>query len=235
MDPNTYFDMIYIINLKTRSDRKEKMIQKLKKAGLTNYQFVEAINGNQEPYLSLYHYKHRTIGFFENPGALGILYSALKVLIWSEKQKYQKILILEDDAVFQKDFLKVFSKRVTLIPDWKLLYFGTSMHRWRLKERCNYDKPKGYLMAQGSIPGAFAIGVDHSIFRELINSIPDARKAWDMDPLKQINLRYRGQVVVLHPYMIVCQTDDSDIRRSKSLAEKVETSAWNLSLYDWSF
>lgn len=234
MDLDNYFDKIFIINLKNRTDRKEKMIRKMEKVGITNYQFVEAINGYQQPYLSLYHHKHRTQGFFENPGALGILLSALKVLVWSLKHNYKKILILEDDAVFHLNFKETFKKRIGMIPrTWKLLYFGTSMHRWRLKERCNYNLKNGYLIANGSIPGAFAIGIDSSIFQDLIQSIPEARKAWDMDPLRLINIKYHSDVYVLYPYLIVCQTDDSDIRRSKSLSEKVQTSAWDLSLYDW--
>jgi GR25 family glycosyltransferase involved in LPS biosynthesis len=229
---DTYFDKIFIINLKNRTDRKAKMIKRMGKIGLTNYQFVEAINGYEQPYLSLYHQKYRTQGFFENPGALGILLSALKILVWSVKQNYKKILILEDDAVFHLNFKETFQNKIQKIPmSWKLLYFGTSMHRWRLKERCNYKDD--YLVVNGSIPGAFAIGIDSSIFIDLITSIPEARKAWDMDPLKQINLKYHSDVYVFFPYLIVCQTDDSDIRRSKSLHEKVETSAWNLSLYDW--
>jgi GR25 family glycosyltransferase involved in LPS biosynthesis len=232
IDINKYFDRIFIINLKKRSDRKEKMIKRLSKAGISNYEFVEAINGYNEPYLSMYHTKHRTQGFFENPGALGILLSALKVLVWSVKQNYKKILILEDDAVFHLNFKETFKNRIGKIPnDWKLLYFGTSMHKWRLKERCNYND--GYLTAKGSIPGAFAIGIDSSIFKELIGFIPDARKAWDMDPLKRINLLYTSNVYVFYPYIIVCETDDSNIRRSKSLGEKVRTSDWDLSLYDW--
>lgn len=232
MDINEYFDKIFIINLKKRTDRKEKMIKRLSRAKITNYEFVEAINGNEEPYLTIYRIKYHFQGFHENPGALGILLSALKVLVWSVKQKYKKILILEDDAVFHLNFKETFQENIKKIPStWRLLYFGTSMHRWRLKERCSYED--GYLTAEGSISGAFAIGIDESIFLDLIKFIPGARKAWDVDPLKQINLKYHSDVYVFNPYLIVCDTIDSDIRRSKHLNEKVRSSKWDLSLYDW--
>jgi GR25 family glycosyltransferase involved in LPS biosynthesis len=232
MGINKYFDRIFIINLKRRTDRKEKMIKRMNKTGITNYEFVEAINGYEEPYLSMYHKKYRTNMFFENPGAFGILLSALKVLVWSVKQNYKKILILEDDAVFHLNFKETFQENIKKIPStWKLLYFGTSMHKWRLKERCTYED--GYLTAEGSIPGAFAIGIDSSIFLDLIKYILEARKAWDIDPLKQINIKYHSDVYVFNPYLIVCETIDSDIRKSKHLNEKVRSSKWDLSLYDW--
>jgi GR25 family glycosyltransferase involved in LPS biosynthesis len=229
---NTYFDRIFIINLIRRPDRKEQMINKLTKANITNYEFVEAIDGNQEPYLSLYNAKIKSSQFIESAGAFGILFSALKVLIYSKMRKYKKILILEDDAIFHKDFSITFNNRIKNIPRWKLLYFGTSMHNWRFKERCLFNQSNYYLKSEGTIPGAFAIGIDESIFQELIYYIRTSMKPWDLEPLRNINLKYHNEVIIFYPYLIIAQTNDSNIRDSKSLRDNTTECNWDLTLYD---
>ena len=183
---NTYFDRIFIINLKRRPDRKEQMIKKLASVGIDNYEFIEAIDGTQEPCISAYRIRSR-MGFFEPPGAFGVLYSAMKVLVWSKMKKYKRIMILEDDAIFHRNFVSIFNNKVNSIPEWVLLYFGTSMHSWR------FDKidtiMDGFVRSKGTIAGAFAIGIDSSIFDELISYIPIAIQPWDIEPLKIINTK----------------------------------------------
>jgi GR25 family glycosyltransferase involved in LPS biosynthesis len=230
---NTYFDRIFIINLKKRNDRKEAMKIKLSRAGITNYEFVEAIDGSVEPYITMYNYMIRKGQFIESPGAFGILKSALKVLVWSKLNKFKKILILEDDAIFHKKFSKIFDDYINnkKIPNWKLLYFGTSMHEWRFKERCVFNK-NGYIRSQGTIPGAFAIGIDSSIFTELINYTNIAIKPWDLEPLQNINRFYHENVIILYPYLVIADTRDSNIRDSGNLQKTADECKWNLSLYD---
>ncbi len=229
---NTYFDRIFIINLKRRSDRKEKMKYKLKKAEITNYEFVEAIDGTIEPCISLYNAKIKNMRFTEGPGAFGVLYSVLKVITYAKMKNFKNILILEDDVIFHKNFTVTFNNRIKNIPQWKLLYFGTSMHNWRFKERCHINQSKQYLKVEGTIPGAFAIGINQSIFQELINSILISVKPWDLEPLRNINTKYRNEVIVFYPYLMIAETSDSNIRDSKSLIENSEECGWNLKLYD---
>ena len=230
---NTYFDRIFVINLKKRSDRRQTMIHKLSRMGVTNYEFVEAIDGSVEPYISMYNYMLRSGKFIETPGAFGILKSAQKILVWSQLKKYKKILILEDDVIFHKEFNKIFDDYVNnnKIPEWKLLYFGTSMHEWRFKERCIISKH--YMRSEGTIPGAFAIGIDSSIFTELINYTKIAIKPWDLEPLQNINRFYNKNVIILYPYLVIADTRNSNIRDSISLVETAKECKWDLSLYEF--
>lgn len=232
---NTYFDRIFIINLKRRPDRKEQMISKLKKANITNYEFVQAIDGTQEPCLSLYNFKIKSGQFTDNPAAFGILYSALKVLTYAKIKRFKNILILEDDVIFHKDFTETFNHRIKNIPEWKLLYFGTSMHKWRFNQRCHINQKlqtHQYLRSEGTIPGAFAIGINQAIFQQLINYIMVSRKPWDLEPLRNINTKYHNHVIIFYPYLIIAETSDSNVRDSKSLRENAFECEWNLELYD---
>ncbi len=225
---NTYFDRIFVINLKKRNDRKEAMINKLKKTNITNYEFVDAIDGYEQPYFQLYQKRSKYSGFYEGAGAFGVLYSVLKILICSRMNKYKKILILEDDVIFHKNFIKIFNEKIKNIPSWKLLYFGTSMEKWRINERTLIYHQKGYLISKGQIQGAFSIGIDCSIFDELINSIQTTNKPWDIGPLKEINLKYNFQVFVFFPYLTVCETKDSNIRESITINNFASQCGWNL-------
>jgi hypothetical protein len=225
---DTYFDRIFIINLKSRTDRKEAMIKKLKQVNITNYEFVEAINGSEQPYYTLYLKRLHTVGFFEGTGAFGVLYSVLKVLMVSKINNYKKILILEDDVIFHKNFTILFEEKIKKIPSWKLLYFGTSMEKWRINERASINHQNGYLVSRGQIQGAFAVGIDSSIFQELINMIQNTNKPWDIGPLKEINLKYNFQVFSFYPYLTICETKDSNLRPGVELNNFAIQCGWNL-------
>ena len=179
---NNYFDMIYVINLVSRVDRKQTIENRLKDRKITNYQIFPATVGKNNP---MYTYYQHVKGFMESAGAFGVLSSAARVLNDAVKNKYKRILILEDDAIFHKNFDIDFQKRINLIPqDWKLLYFGTSMHKWRFAERCHINKDKGYLTAQGTIAGAFAVGIDSSVYADLLIDLNITNKPMNLFQLQ---------------------------------------------------
>jgi GR25 family glycosyltransferase involved in LPS biosynthesis len=228
-DINTYFDKIYIINLDSRPDRWDKMKQKLKKNNINNFVRFPAINGKQEPYSKMY---SQLSYFFDPPGAFGILMSAMHVIKDAYYHKFKKILILEDDAVFHHDFKKLFDQKIKKIPDyWKLLYLGSSMHTWRIYEKCKLKDE--YLIPQGSIPGAFALGISQECYIPLVKQISTFSSAWDLGPLKYINTIFSNQCFVLYPNIIIADTRDSDIRQSKSLLLKSNDCGWDLDKYDF--
>lgn len=98
-----------IKNAKTKYDKWiliEKMNEKLKNEGIVSKEI-----GYKYPYI--------------RPGELGHLASFLKIFQDALKKNYQKILVLEDDAVFVNDFRDKFFKSYNELPnDWSLLYLG---------------------------------------------------------------------------------------------------------------
>ena len=40
--------------------------------------------------------------------------------------------------------------------------------------------------------------------------------------------RYQNQVIIFNPYLIICETDDSNLRESVSLKETAKLCNWNL-------
>jgi len=228
---NTYFDKIYVINLVRRPDRKEKIEKRLKKHNITNYIIFPATDGANSP---MYSYYLRIKGFTDTAGAFGVLSSAARLIHDAAKNKYKRILILEDDAVFHKDFDNQFNERISMIPqDWKLLYFGTSMRKWRISDISQRHRVKQYLTSKGSIAGAFAVGIDASVYPDLLIDLNYTNKPWDLGPLRAVNVKYNNRCIVLYPYLILCDTRDSDIRRNKSLQEKNQTCGWDIQNFEY--
>ena len=224
-----YFDQIYIINLAHRTDRWQAMRYKMQKLHISNYLKFPAINGKQEPFVS---YWRKLPSFYESAGAYGLLHTIYQLLLHAHQNQHRKILILEDDVIFHRDFNQRFTQAVTKLPSWKLLYLGSSLHDWRFKERCHFRTH--YLTAKGSIPGAFALGVDASVFLALAWEVKKCQGPWDLLPLKVINTRFPGQCPVLFPNLVIADPTDSDIRNDKSLWAKAKKCRWNLSQYDFS-
>ena len=227
-DINSFFDKIYILNLDHRADRLESMKIKLEKYKVFNYKRFSAINGRKKPFLD---YWRNTKRFFDTAGAFGVLMSVYFIIVDAIKNKYKQILILEDDVIFHKDFNNLFNRKIRSIPDdWKLLFLGSSMHKWRYEQRCKIHHD--YVIPKGSIPGAFALGIDSECYIPIINQLKKLDSAWDLAPLKFINTIYHNKCFVMKPNIIIADTRDSDIREAKSLEIKSKDCDWKLTEYD---
>lgn len=228
-DINSFFDKIYVLNLDHRSDRMSSMRNKLHKNGITNYCRFPAVNGHQKPHID--HWRNLKY-FFDTPGAYGVLMSAYFILIDALKNKYHQILILEDDVIFHHDFTRLFNQKIKSIPDyWKLLFLGSSMHQWRLQQRCKILPD--YIIPRGSIPGAFALGIKCDSYLPLITQIKKLNSSWDLGPIKYINTFFSNQCFVLNPNLVIADTTDSDIRDSKDMKTKCKHCGWKLKNYDF--
>lgn len=122
---NNDVDKIFVINLENRLDRKERILKQFKKFKITNFEFVKAVNG-YDPALDLYYMK-----FYSNcekddqsfsKGALGCLMSHIKCIELAIEREYNKVLILEDDALFDLKLGKL--PYTDISKPWQLLYLG---------------------------------------------------------------------------------------------------------------
>ena len=226
MDINTYFDKIIIVNLDKRVDRWNKLLPKLQKNNITNYIKISAVDPTIPPYNNL----KLPANFYDTIGAYGMLCSAYLVILHAKRNNYKRILLLEDDILFHQQFNLLFNHKITSIPDWYLLYFGTSIHQWRFKERCKIKAD--YMQAKGTIAGAFGIGIDCRIYDILLQQILAMNLSWDIGPLKRINQLYHHKCFIFNPYLIIANTEDSNIREGKTLHYKAKQCNWDLNLYE---
>lgn len=102
------FDEIRIINLRSRPDRRAKMMGELRRVGLADDPRVEFFDAISFP----------DRGAFSSPGARGVFASQLEILDQAAKRGHS-VLILEDDA----DFVDGAEKFVPS-ENWDIFYGG---------------------------------------------------------------------------------------------------------------
>jgi glycosyl transferase family 25 len=109
---NNIFPNIYYINLKSRTDRYVHVTNELTKYSISAKRF-NAIKPRSS--------KHHNI----NRGQLGCLLSHKEIILEANNKKYNYILILEDDIIFQSKSLYRFHEYWLNLPnDWDMLYLS---------------------------------------------------------------------------------------------------------------
>lgn len=207
---NTIVDKIYFINLDERPDRLHKILKQFNKFNITNFKKIVGINGYKPEYnllwKQLFIKSNRKI---TSPGVVGYLLSMKKVLLDAIKNKYNKILILDDDILLHKDIISLTNKIDVIPNNWVLLYLGCSqLKNWNKIEIIN----NSYYNPKGSCDGSFAIMVSSTIFKELIDLIDNALLPFDTGPLRIINSRYPSKCWVIYPNLIIADVRESNIR-----------------------
>jgi GR25 family glycosyltransferase involved in LPS biosynthesis len=110
MKVNDYFDRVVVINLDRRPDRMEKLGPQLDELGI-EYERFSAVDAKE---LGIEGYIAGTMSH---------------VAVW-KKYKGQKILILEDDALFCDDFNEKFAEVMQTLPqDWDIFYLGALLDK----------------------------------------------------------------------------------------------------------
>ena len=99
-------DIIYIINLPSYTERRNRLVELFKAFNITNYEFIEGIDGSDLPDQTTLITNGTLNKVFKDPNGLltpsiiGCALSHRKVYETFLESKYQNCLILEDDAAF---------------------------------------------------------------------------------------------------------------------------------------
>jgi glycosyltransferase involved in cell wall biosynthesis len=251
---NEYFDVVFVLNLERRTDRKLAMLQKLSRLGIKS-EFVKAENGYEAPFYGQYKvYSEAPLGgenaheyelsynkkMIRSAGAWGYLKTWEKIIERSIDKNYDRILCLDDDVFFHKDFERQFAISVRHIPpDWKLLYLGASQHSWTLNGSLFYPN-RNITSLQEDQPcyhpaltdGSFAVGVHSTVFRVILEEIRKMNCSLDSGPLRKVMRIFPNRCFVLMPNLIIADVSDSDIGNSRNQADHAIKMKWDLSRYD---
>lgn len=97
----------YIINLESRNDRKALLLQRLAQHNIKNFQFIEAVDAKKdEKLISFYwHNDTRSQSINASPSAKACFLSHIRALRQFLLSSSTQGLIMEDDALFRKDFV----------------------------------------------------------------------------------------------------------------------------------
>jgi hypothetical protein len=120
---NISWEKIFIINLPRRSDRKDLMAKMLDKCKITNYEFIEAVDGNDPDILKEFNeLKQTTKTQIVSSGHYGCLLSHIKTIEKAKKEKLNEIMILEDDIQIDENFSHIINS--IMVPKYDMLYLG---------------------------------------------------------------------------------------------------------------
>jgi hypothetical protein len=124
------YDKIYIINLEHRTDRKDSVIKQLKKEGITNYEFINAVNGDDSAVLKMFNKIRKNSSKIGTPGHLGCLLSHKKVLLKAKEDNVKQFMILEDDIILKDGFMDRLNS--ISLPDWECIYLSAPLEEKKL-------------------------------------------------------------------------------------------------------
>ena len=251
---NEYFDHVYVLNLKKRTDRKIAMLQKLGRLGI-KAEFVDAVDGSSSQCREEYQaYLDKDLGnhpleisqqrkMIRSAGAWGYLKTYLGILIDAKKRNYNRILCFDDDAIFHNDFEALFSQRIQILPeDWKLLYLGASQHVRKIPQglsfpdenKLHFDSEEPFYFPRAT-DGSFAIGIDNSVFDHLLHEVLRMDCAFDSGPLRAVNKIYPKKCFVLNPNLVIADVSESDIQGGRNQEDLSEKLGWKLEEYRYPF
>jgi glycosyltransferase involved in cell wall biosynthesis len=239
-----WFDQIYVINLQKNESSLNKMKLKLnritaKKVKICRFKLAKDLDYLQDLFNTVKKQpittsleKRENKKIIASIGEIGCSESHLYCLKDAHKNGYKKIMILEDDVYFDKQFLIKFKEYTENIPDvWQFMMLGASQWSWW------GNSPfinKNYYYPTRASSGTFAIGIDLNSIPNVINSISRYDGPSDLGgyqnafiPLKptehlhSIAYLYENRspidkCFVLYPNLIIADTRSSDIRQGNS-------------------
>ncbi|MFI5404920.1 MAG: glycosyltransferase family 25 protein [Nitrososphaerales archaeon] len=109
-------DKIYLINLAHRNDRLRMAKRQFEKAGIEGYTVFPAIDAK----------RMRIRGVDEtNQGLIGCFLSHFFILHEAIINKYKRIVIFEDDIIFEENFEEKLMQAMKEVPEiWQMIYLG---------------------------------------------------------------------------------------------------------------
>ena len=207
LDP-IHIDKVYIINLKRRADRKKLITQELAKVGIKNYEFINAVDGNDTETKEKYKKLKKNKSKIKSAGHLGCLLSHKKVLKKAYSDNFKQILILEDDIFFKSENFSKDIQSLEMCP-WKIIFLGAPIadkkifiNKWAF---CN------------RFPGTYGYLIKRELIEEVLNLIKDMNNCIDLIFMK--TLQKKDYCFILNDF-ILTDIKDSDTSKKKQVFQK---------------
>ena len=243
---NDYFDCIYLVNLKKEVNRRITASFHLKNNNI-NYTLFEAVNGYTAEGIKFFNEYQKNLGklnrytefneleikrgkrFIESAGAIGYINTYLKILQNAKTQGYKRILILEDDILLHPNFMSKFHQFISAIKEnWKIIQLGASQYNWDSVDNESSLKKGFYLPRRLDTCGSFAIGIDSSVYDELIEAESAYDGPFDHLPMGEIYENHLEECFVCYPNIIIPDVGTSSIRGGRCQIAHSKKMRWAL-------
>jgi GR25 family glycosyltransferase involved in LPS biosynthesis len=231
MNPFTYFDKIYCINLLKDTQRKEDMILLFEELGITD--LVEFVVGIEN--------EHSIIGC--NKSSVNIFKDA-------KANNYNKIIIFEDDIITDGDVITKLQNCISDIEnDWDLFYLGGIPHRveWFVNEEevttmTEYMQKKHYLkysnnlvkLNGGRVTLRHAVAYKSTTFDDFINKFEhiEIYKNIIMDDIDKWTVNYYQQQSNIKTFLACPMLFHQKYVYSNNTKQYVDMGFFNRDLYN---
>ena len=237
---NNIFQKVFVINLEIDEIKRELIKLKFKEANI-DFEFFEAVNGYEEPYLSEFkeYYKKpfrrkgahkleisKKMKAIKSPGAYGYLKTWEKILCLSIENNYKNICVFDDDVLIDKNFNLKFDNFINEIKNkWAIINLGSTQHEWN---NVKVLKKKNYYFTPENTDGSFAVAIKRNIFKELLNEVRKYNCSFDSGALRYIFEKYNGFCYTLYPAIVIADVYKSSIREGRNLLTLSKNLRWNL-------
>ncbi|MDN3651811.1 glycosyltransferase [Thalassotalea ponticola] len=249
---NDVFDHVYMVNLQHKIENRLKVATHLK-ANDIDFELFEATNGYVgEPAEIFQKYQARSLGqltkfpqfnelevkrgkgFIESAGAIGYIFTYLRIVRDAKQKGYKRILIVEDDVLLSETFDQDFTRFIdNVADDWKILQLGASQYNWDSVDVAKATQQGFYLPRRLDTCGSFAIALDSSIFDELIEVQEAFEAPFDHISLGAIYEKYLGKCFVAFPNIIMPDVEDSSIRGGRCQSSHGAKMKWQVERFDF--
>jgi len=211
---NNVFDRVYLLSRNDETGKQLRSAAQLRRYGV-EFISVDALDGYAEggaqtvlwasqenPHNSRHRIKPGK-RLFKSASIGGYLEICVAILREARSLGLHRILILESDVVLHPKFHEQFSRFIEHISsDWKLIHLGAVQYGSGPQDESIALSRGHYAPRPLGNTGYFAIGVDSSIYSEIIESLKALQGSPDHLPLEKIYERYVGQCYVAYPHLV---------------------------------
>jgi glycosyltransferase involved in cell wall biosynthesis len=166
-------------------------------------------------------------------GAMAYLLTYKNILRRCIEENINRVLILDDDCLFHKEFTPLFSKTYSELPSkWKIFQLGTMQYNWPLVETYS----EHLYLPHGVLVASHAVGLHRDTYPVLLDGISRMTLPFDIGPLQDCARIFTESSFVSMPNLIIQDQSESDINSSdvaKGEAEKKNNIyRWGISSYE---
>lgn len=225
---NKFFDNVYVLYVTKKEYTTIK--PRIEEEGL-KVQYFKGVNGSERrgeySRIKAEYNKNKTDSMYITIGGFGHTHSFIQIIEDAIKNRYNKILVLEADVYFSKQFR--FDVQKYLKKKWSMLYLGAYQFKyfmentWPLIESKNPDMTtKEYYRADKTL-GTFALGLSSELFTPYLNALRTFKYTSDVQ-LVRLQDKYKG--LVTYPNLVCCDLTESSTSVNRNQVEYMEHLRW---------
>jgi hypothetical protein len=172
---------------------------------------------------------------YDSLGELCVGFGWLAILERIVNRGSARTLVLEDDAIFHREFDREFDRKARAVPqDWLLFYLGATQTLWG-EDGAQWppadEVPEYYKLVNAW--GAFAVGVSHEAAVEMLAQHRKFDCRIDICTLPFVTKKNVGRCVAAYPHIVIADVRFSDLRgASGDIAGFAKTCRWSLEMFD---